>query len=124
MRVGSWEVEREVPYATGLILPLAFSPDGALLAVPEGGKVRLLDPATGDEFATLDDSRSGLISWLSFSPDGSQLAVASENHLVRVWDLRRIRKQLSELGLDWDLPPYPPGPSVKAAEPLRVTIAR
>jgi len=26
---------------------------------------------------------------------------------LHVWDLRRIRKELVRLGLDWDAPPYP-----------------
>jgi WD40 repeat protein len=122
MKVGSWEVEWEVKCPTGLILPLAFSPDCALLAAAEALKIRLLNPATGDEFATLDDNKSGFASWLAFSPDGSQLAVASEGQVVRVWDLRRIRQQLAPMGLDWDLPAYPPAKEDKPPKPLTVKV--
>jgi tetratricopeptide (TPR) repeat protein len=38
-------------------------------------------------------------------------------HVIQVWDLRRIRQQLADLSLDWDLPPYPPPPSPPAPLP-------
>jgi hypothetical protein len=28
--------------------------------------------------------------------------------LLGLWDLRRLRERLAALGLDWDLPAYPP----------------
>jgi tetratricopeptide (TPR) repeat protein len=28
-------------------------------------------------------------------------------HALHLWDLRAVRKQLAEMGLDWDAPPYP-----------------
>jgi tetratricopeptide (TPR) repeat protein len=40
--------------------------------------------------------------------------------VFQVWDLRLIRRQLKELDLDWDLPPYPPPP--EPAKPLRVQV--
>jgi tetratricopeptide (TPR) repeat protein len=42
--------------------------------------------------------------------------------VIQVWDLRSLRRQLAELGLDWDLPPYPPPDRKKEAGPLRITI--
>lgn len=42
--------------------------------------------------------------------------------MVRVWDLRVIRKRLAAMNLDWDLPPYPPPTSVGPARPLKVEI--
>ena len=43
---------------------------------------------------------------------------------LRVWDLRRIRARLAELGLDWDAPPYPPEPedNHRVPPPLQLTI--
>src|SRR5262249_62192022 len=56
-----------------------------------------------------------------FSPDGSQLVThAGKDGALHVWDLRLIRRQLEEMGLDWDLPPYPP-PSANV-KPLRVRV--
>jgi hypothetical protein len=59
-----------------------------------------------------------------FTPDGTRLiAFGAETRALHVWDLRRIRKGLVELGLDWDAPPYPtePEPEVIPA-PLTVTV--
>jgi tetratricopeptide (TPR) repeat protein len=41
-----------------------------------------------------------------------------------VWDLRRIRARLAEMGLDWDAPPFPPEPEPSAPAPpsLQLTI--
>ncbi|HEV3202784.1 MAG TPA: tetratricopeptide repeat protein, partial [Gemmataceae bacterium] len=56
-----------------------------------------------------------------FSPDGSQLVTyAGRGGAFQVWDLRLIRRQLAEMGLDWDLPPYPTPP--ESAKPLRVQV--
>lgn len=42
----------------------------------------------------------------------------------RVYDLRGIRAQLKDMGLDWDMPEYPPVKvePVSAPTPLTVTI--
>src|SRR5262249_36163215 len=58
----------------------------------------------------------------SFSADGSQLATHGiQDGAFQVWDLRLIRKQLKELDLDWDLPPYST-PTAEPAAPLRVQV--
>jgi serine/threonine protein kinase/WD40 repeat protein len=100
----------------------AFSPDGSLLAVETGlGAIRLVNPDTGKEYARLEDpnqDRAGI----SFTPDGSQIVTTSTNDSmgVHVWDLRAIREELTKLGLDWDLPAYPP-PRIDP-RPLQVRI--
>jgi tetratricopeptide (TPR) repeat protein len=92
--------------------PLAFSPDGKVLAVVLTGlTIQLLDPATAGVLATLEppEPDRNLPGTLRFSADGSQLAVCTnELRLLHVWDLRLIRLELARLGLDWDAPPYPP----------------
>ncbi len=43
----------------------------------------------------------------TFTPDGSQLVVTTnDGPAVHVWDLRKIRKHLDGMGLDWDAPAY------------------
>jgi serine/threonine protein kinase/WD40 repeat protein len=95
-----------------------FSSDGKLLAVSTGtGAMRLVDPATGREFARLDDPHQDRSSRTSFSPDGTRLVASNNDSLtVHVWDLREIREQLAPMGLDWDLPPYPP----RVPNPIRL----
>jgi hypothetical protein len=39
---------------------------------------------------------------------------------VQLWGLRRLRAQLSDMGLNWDLPPYPPEPPNPALIKVRV----
>jgi len=56
-----------------------------------------------------------------FNADGSQLAVACQQ-IIQIWDLRWIREQLSHLGLDWDLPPYPGNNEGSPRVPLAVKV--
>jgi hypothetical protein len=63
-----------------------------------------------------------VIVWLAFTPDSSQLAVATGANVIRLWNLRLIREQLREIGLDWDLPPYPPPSLPGDAQPMRVDV--
>jgi len=106
--VGSW---RESRIVGGVGEGADFSPDGKILAVETGnGVIRLVNPDTGIEYASLEDPHQDRAGRLTFSPDGTQLiATNGDSQSIHVWDLRLIREQLAKLGLDWDLPPYPPG---------------
>ena len=90
-----------------------------MFAIDDGGRVRLVDPDSGREVATLDAGTGSSASFfcLAFSPDGTQLA-AGRDHIIHLWDLRRIREQLAALGLDWDAPPYPPAGPDRAPGPV------
>src|SRR5262249_4180231 len=96
-----------------------FARDSTMMAVRHSvTEVRLLDPEPGREFARLPTGGGPCC----FSPDCSQLVThAGVGGALHVWDLRRIRRQLQELDLDWDLPPYPPPPP-EGAQPLRVQV--
>jgi tetratricopeptide (TPR) repeat protein len=118
----SWELVRQIrpgqePFAGGA----AFSPDGRLLAVPLSlSGVQLRDPATGAVWAQLQPPDTGPAALVGFSPNGGHLAVATPTGAVRLWDLRQVRERLREIGLDWDLPPYPPAPG--DGTPVRVEL--
>jgi WD40 repeat protein len=103
----------------------AFSPDSRVLAVDTGlGEVRLLEPATGREYARLTDPNQDRVV-PTFSSDGGLLiGVSEDSRAVRVWDLRAIRRGLAELGMDWELPELPPEPEPAITGPLRVEIVR
>src|SRR5262249_41249726 len=128
--VPSWQeeaglaVDREQPHL--LPRPLAFAPDGRLLALARSTTEVQLYDLTPDgriaQVARLPSPAPQLISALSFSPDGSQLAVATEAGSVELWDLRRIRERLTDLGLDWDLPPYPPSRWDDRPGPLQMDV--
>jgi WD40 repeat protein len=121
--VGSW---REGPALSGVPGPaFAFSPAESLLATETGyAAVRLVEPETGRECARLEDPDQVRVTWTSFSPDGTQLLTSGggEAAWVRVWDLRAIRAELAQRGLDWDLPPYPPAGPAEDAAKLRVEV--
>jgi WD40 repeat protein len=104
-QVGSWHPGPAIQGGS----TMAFSRDGRFFAIDDGGRVRLVDPDTGREVTTLDPgtgSSTGFVC-LAISPDGTQVA-AGRDHMIHLWDLRRIREQLAALGLDWEFPPYPP----------------
>jgi serine/threonine protein kinase/WD40 repeat protein/tetratricopeptide (TPR) repeat protein len=104
-------------------LSRGFSAGCPLLAMASGkGVIVLLDPATGREKARLEDPNqdSGI---LAFTPDGSRLVASSDDaKAIHVWDLRRIRRQLADIDLDWDAPPFPAADSPRKRGPLEVTV--
>jgi hypothetical protein len=90
---------------------MAFTRDGKVLAVAWSRHlVRPVNASNGQELATLTIPDPQRITKLCFSPDEDQLAVATENYVIHLWDLRGLRAQLVELGLDWDSPPDPSCP--------------
>jgi WD40 repeat protein len=102
---------------------MAFAPDGRLLALARSTlEVQLFDPHSSRQVARLPSPSPQIISCLCFSPDSSRLAVATEAGTVELWDLRRIRQELAEMGLDWDLPPYPPAVPADETRPLTVLV--
>jgi hypothetical protein len=88
----------------------AFSPDNRLAAFGSNdGSIPLVLAAKDQEIARLYSPEVGRIYPSRFSPDGSLLlASGEETGALYIFDLRRIRTQLAELGLDWDLSSYRP----------------
>jgi RNA polymerase sigma factor (sigma-70 family) len=96
-RLKFWDVAtaKEVGFLdrVGGTRTMAFSPDGQTLACGEyGGAIRLRDPATGEEQATLRGHDVGVNS-LAFSGDGNFLLSAGLDKKVTLWDWR-ARKPL------------------------------
>ena len=102
-KVGTWQ-PKAVPRPSGLL-----APDGRLLACLAGyGEILLVNFETGKEMARLSIPEQTRLEPRDFSPDGAWLyAIGWESQQLYRWDLRVIRSQLAELGLDMDLPPYP-----------------
>ncbi len=116
--VGSWKEGTNVGGANG-----CFSPDSRLLAVEESpGAIRLVRPESGEMLALLEAPEQTQLVPRCFTPDGAQLiAVGAETRALHVWNLRRIRKELVQLGLDWDAPPYPETAD-RVPEPIEVQV--
>lgn len=75
---------------TGSALAVALSPDGALLAVDDGGGVNLWDVSQGRRVDRVEVSAH---TWgVSFSPDGALLATASGSLFnrtpLKLWDVK------------------------------------
>jgi hypothetical protein len=113
--VGTWRETRtlgESNHNPGF----AFSADGKLLALGDSapGVVRLVDPNTGKELVHLIGPEPTRLRPCCFSPDGTHLITqGTESQEAHLFDLRAIRKQLKELGLDWDAPPLLDAPAVR-----------
>jgi WD40 repeat protein len=116
--VGAWSRGLRIALTNAVAWAMAFSLDGKVLATgsPWGRKVHLFNAETGVPLAVLEPPNGWLITCLSFSPDGTRLAVCEGQNALRLWDLRAIREQLAQMRRDWDLPPYPPKPSIAATK--------
>jgi serine/threonine protein kinase/WD40 repeat protein/tetratricopeptide (TPR) repeat protein len=91
------------------------------------GQIDLVLADTDQSVTQLPSPEPGRIVPQGFSPDGSLLfAGGYETGALYVYDLRRIRAGLAELGLDWAADPYAPAPPAwtdpASAVPLRVEI--
>jgi WD40 repeat protein/Flp pilus assembly protein TadD len=120
-RVGDWS---EGPRPPAGVSSERFSPDGRYLALAGKGFVVLTETDTGRELARFEDPYQDGYIRLIFSPDGTLLVgVTDDSACARIWDLRKIRAGLVELGLDWEALPFEPGasPDPRAA-PLSVTV--
>ena len=83
-------VDTEPEIIRGLVLSVAFSPDGTKVAaaVLDDGETTLWDVGTGEHITTLTEERCSVWS-VAFSPDGTKLAVGTGtgNNTVELWDV-------------------------------------
>lgn len=104
-RVSNWEAElpRTAKSFGSVPGPIAFSPDGSLLAILDSPRhVRLLDAATFKELASFKLTSEQFIVSLVFDPQSTRLiASTTASGTVHVWDLLQIHSRLRTMGLDW-----------------------
>lgn len=83
------DIKPEVPVVSP-VASVKFSPDGKLLAVGGYREVRLIDPATGKEIATLS-GHADYVRSIAFSPDGKMLAGGGGPPQrfgeIKIWDV-------------------------------------
>jgi WD40 repeat protein/Tfp pilus assembly protein PilF len=116
-RVGTWE---KGPLLSEGEYPFVFAPDGRTVAVSDRGRsVRVCATDSGHELARLEIPGQTEVAPMTFSPDGTRLfAWCGGDVGIHVWDLGLLRRELAEMGLDWDAPPLPataprPAPAVE-----------
>jgi WD40 repeat protein len=121
-QIGTWQPDSTSTNTKKLVRQGA-SPDGTLFLWRDSGALppKLINTHTEKVLATLEPPRDIGYVVGQFSPDGEKVVVGSGNHTMHLWDLREIRRELAELGLDWDLPPYPPK-VLHGARPIRVRV--
>jgi WD40 repeat protein len=83
-------IEQKSWKQTGPVSRLAYSADGTMLAVGQGGGVMVFDVASGRERTTLQ-GLNGAVSSLSFAPDGGSLTAAARQGGAKVWLLPAVR---------------------------------
>jgi WD40 repeat protein len=122
----TWEVSHRIPRERGggSVGLAAFTGDGKLLALSMApARVQLVDPVSARTLATLRAPNVEHIGWLGFTPDSGQLVAGpGPSGHVHVWDLRLVRAQLRDLGLDWEPPLEPPASKPSDISPVQVEV--
>jgi len=121
--IGSWTRRHTIPRGEtgGSWGVTAFTANGEFLALALGrGEVGLFDAGNFELLARFEPQEINPISSLGFSPDNGRLVASTTANTVYVWDLRLVRGQLMQLGLDWPRPPSQAAPP--SSVPLQLDI--
>ncbi|EMD37410.1 hypothetical protein CERSUDRAFT_49856 [Gelatoporia subvermispora B] len=74
---------------TGVVMSVAFSPDGTRIASgSRDGTVRIWDARTGDMLMDPLEGHDNTVTCVAFSPDGTQIASCSFDRTIRLWNAR------------------------------------
>lgn len=112
-----WRLGRDMAASAGGAI--AFARDGSLLALNvDRDLIRLVEPSSGAELATLTAPAPRNIASLAISRSGDFLAARAEGRDIQLWNLREIRRQLREIGLDFSAGDFAPGGAPGLAGPL------
>jgi serine/threonine protein kinase/WD40 repeat protein/tetratricopeptide (TPR) repeat protein len=121
-RIGTWQEEpMTVPEGSTALI---FSENDVMFAGQTSDEtIHIVNAATGRTLVQLGLSEQCRFWCATFSPDGTQFIHSSQDqHSVYAWDLRELRCQLSDLGLDWNAPPFPPASENTRQLPPVVTV--
>ena len=101
----------------GAIEAIAISRDGRMLATGgrTDGQVLLRDAQSFGLLFALPP-RTGIVKDLEFDSSGRWLAMAGAAADITLWDLNLVHDELAAIGLAWDQPVAPIGPTTNLAE--------
>ena len=119
----AWSIpECKLARKLGPLGMFAISGDSRYVAVTEpNGKIRLNRIANGEMIARFDAPGEDYLIDIAFSPDGRYLlGLNTQRTRHHVWDLWKLREQLRELKLDWEVDPPPKDDANQ--EPISVQI--
>ena len=81
---------------TGVVMTVAFSPDGArVLTGSDDGKARLWDAATGKTLATFEGHK-GAVTAVAFSPDGARVLTGTRRRVCGMQRRARRSRRLRD----------------------------
>jgi serine/threonine protein kinase/WD40 repeat protein len=120
----SWTLGLRVPRSESDLPVVAIAHRGELVAIRSGQtSIQLRDVATGGVLATLQSPIRSHIVGLAFSPDDTKLAATHwGTRELLVWDLRLLREELAQMGMDWERPPFPPAETEPSPGALPVRV--
>ncbi len=100
----TWAIRRRLPLQQPPVPErgISFSADGQMVAiVSELQVIKLLSPQSGEELITLTPPIRPNLAAVTLSADGETLAALTGSRVVCIWDLRALRRELAEFGLNW-----------------------
>jgi len=106
---GTWKTLRRYQRGDVAEVPVgaALGQDSRTLVVTSSVRsLALRDLETHRLLVELPVADRGMPSAAAVAPDGSLVACAIQGYGIEIWDIRRLRHELGELGLDWEGPPF------------------
>ncbi len=82
---------------SGMILSVAFSPDGRVFAATTCGDVGIFETATGELITTLQGHQDWIYS-VAFSPDGNAVVSGGDDWSVIVW---KVSEKYDDIEANW-----------------------
>jgi eukaryotic-like serine/threonine-protein kinase len=101
-KVGTWEECGTIP-----TVGLPYWDQDVVLEGQSDGGLTMTQISTGRQLARLASPEKGRVTALSLQHlSGFVIAAGDHTGTQYIWDLPLIRRQLAEMGLDWEGPPY------------------